>query len=245
MAVPSARRLVSRPLKKPWHAAVIRNHLRARRRHPRPVSKIGQVCQPVRSCSSPAVVGLPLQRRWHVADLSQNQKVQHQRTNRQRGADNGEEGEAVRTEQQRAREGWILLSDVPYRRVGHGDRSDRLLQEDSELEVRGVPVRSDSEHDDISSTTASSSTERPSASEKAGPLNFVPHRTPQDPSWRKTRMWMQNLRRSVCYAERNRSNPFAEVGLHLVPSLKWCNTSSCYCSFGDARWQRKIFLREN
>jgi len=35
----------------------------------------------------------------------------------------------------------------------------------------------------------------------------------KDPSWRETRMWMRDIRRSVSYAERDRSNPFAEAGL--------------------------------
>ena len=47
----------------------------------------------------------------------------------------------------------------------------------------------------------------------------------KDPSWRETRMWMRDIRRSVSYAERDRSNPFAEAGLdfgaaaHVVQHL--------------------------
>ena len=54
----------------------------------------------------------------------------------------------------------------------------------------------------------------------------------KDPSWRETRMCMRDIRCSVFYAKRDRSNPFAEVELDLVPPLTWCNTSSCHRSFG-------------
>jgi hypothetical protein len=35
----------------------------------------------------------------------------------------------------------------------------------------------------------------------------------KDPSWRETRVWMRDVRRSVSYAARDRTNPFAEAGL--------------------------------
>ena len=53
----------------------------------------------------------------------------------------------------------------------------------------------------------------------------------KDPSWRETRMCMRDIRCSVSNAKRDRSNPFAEVELDLVPPLTWCNTSSCHGSF--------------
>ena len=46
----------------------------------------------------------------------------------------------------------------------------------------------------------------------------------KDPSG-PTRMCMRDIRCSVSYAERGRSNPFAVTGLDLVPSLTWSRRS--------------------
>ena len=37
--------------------------------------------------------------------------------------------------------------------------------------------------------------------------------TKKDPSWRETRVWMRDIRRSVSYATRDRRNPFVDSGM--------------------------------
>ena len=50
--------------------------------------------------------------------------------------------------------------------------------------------------------------------------------TKKDPSWRETRVWMRDIRRSISYVAKDRRNPFVDSGMdfgdaaHVVEEIR-------------------------